>query len=82
MSIRRITISVPAETAARIRKAAGRTPVSAWVTEVIEERLDDAELERLWQEFYQSVRPRRADARRADAIFKRLTKAPRRKSAA
>ena len=82
MSIRRITISVPAETAARIKKAAGRLPVSAWVTGVIEERLDDAELERLWQEFYRSVRPRGADARRADAMFKRLTKASRRKSAA
>lgn len=82
MSIRRITISVPAEIAVRIKKAAGRTPVSAWVTSVIEERLDDAELERLWQEFYRSVRPRGADARRADAMFKRLTKTSGRKSAA
>jgi hypothetical protein len=82
MSIRRITISVPAEIAARIKKAAGHTPVSAWVTGVIEERLDEAELERLWQEFYRSVRPRGADARRADAIFTRLMKTPRRKSVA
>ncbi len=82
MSIRRITISVPAEVAARIKKAAGQTPVSAWVTGIIEEHLDDAELERLWQEFYRSVRPRGADARRADAMFRRLTRSPRRKSAA
>jgi hypothetical protein len=82
MSIRRITISVPEETAARIKKAAGKTPVSAWVTGVIEERLDDAELERLWQEFYRDVRPRAADAKRADAMFRRLTRTPRRKSAA
>jgi hypothetical protein len=47
MSIRRITISVPVEVAARIRKAAGKTPVSAWVTGVVEDRLDDAELEKL-----------------------------------
>jgi hypothetical protein len=82
MSIRRITISVPSETAARIKKAAGRTPVSAWVTAAIEDRLEDAELERLWQEFCATVRPRGRDVKRADGIFKRLTKAPRSKSAA
>ncbi|MBK8593320.1 MAG: hypothetical protein IPN77_30250 [Sandaracinaceae bacterium] len=36
MTIKRITISVPSEVAARIKKAAGKTPVSAWVTGVIE----------------------------------------------
>jgi len=81
MSIARITISVPVATAARIKKAAGDTPVSAWVTETIEERLDDAELENLWREFYRSVRPRREDIRRADAMFRRLTRPQRRKSA-
>jgi hypothetical protein len=81
MSIRRITISVPAEVAARIKKAAGKTPVSSWVTGLIEERLDDSELERLWQAFYRNVRPRREDVRRADAIFRRLMK-PRRQRAA
>lgn len=81
MAIERITISVPKATAAKIKKAAGRRPVSAWVTEVLEERLEDAELERLWQDFYRSVRPRAEDVRRADAIFRRLTK-PRRKGAA
>jgi hypothetical protein len=82
MAIKRITISVPGEIAARIKKAAGRTPVSAWVTSVIEERLDDAELDRLWQEFYRSVRPRRTDVRRADTIFRRLMKPSRRERAA
>jgi hypothetical protein len=82
MSIRRITISVPADTARRIKKAAADTSVSAWVTSVIEERLDDAELERLWQEFYESVAPRRADVQRAEALFKRLTGRARRKTAA
>jgi hypothetical protein len=82
MSIRRITISVPAEVASRIRKAAGGSSVSAWITGVIEDRLDDAELERMWQEFCRSVRPRSRDVRRANSIFKRLVKAPRRKSAA
>jgi hypothetical protein len=82
MSIRRITISVPAETAARIKKAAGTTPVSAWVTGLIEEHLDDAELERMWQEFYRSVGPRPGDVRRANALMRKLTKATRRRRAA
>lgn len=82
MTIRRITISVPVDVAIRIKRAAGRRPVSAWVTDVIEERLDDAKLERLWEEFYESVKPRRADVRRANSIFRRLTKSPRRKKAA
>jgi hypothetical protein len=82
MSIERITISVPAEVAARIKKAAGKKAVSAWVTSVIEDRLDDAELDRLWREFYQSVHPSRAEKRRADTIFRRLVKAPRRRKRA
>jgi hypothetical protein len=81
MSTKRITISVPAKVAARIKKAAGTRPVSAWVTGIIEERLDDVELERLWQDFYRSVAPRPKDIRRAESIFKRL-KNPRRTRAA
>jgi len=82
MSIRRITISVPAEVAALIKKAAGSAPVSAWVTGVIEERLEDAELERQWRAFYRDVRPSRDEVRRADAMFRRLTRRGRRKRAA
>jgi hypothetical protein len=82
MSIRRITISVPEETASRIKKAAGRTPVSSWVTDLIEERLDDAELERQWQEFYRAVNPSRKDVQRAEALLQRLTKPRRRRGAA
>jgi hypothetical protein len=81
MSLRRITISVPSSVAARIKKAAGSTSVSAWVTGVIEDHLDDVELERMWDEFYRSVRPRPADARRAEALLRRLSRG-RRKSAA
>ena len=77
MSIRRITISVPEEVAGRIKKAAGDTPVSAWVTDLIEEHLDDAELDRQWNEFYREVSPKREDIRRADAMFTRLTRARR-----
>jgi len=72
MSIKRITISVSSDVEGRIRKAAGRTPVSAWVTNVIEERLNDAELQRQWQQFYQEVNPSRQDVRRATSVLKRL----------
>jgi hypothetical protein len=81
MAIRRITISVPEEVAGRIKRAAGHQPVSTWVTSVIEERLDDAELENQWKTFYEEVAPRRADVRRADGIFKRLTRRRRRGAA-
>ncbi len=82
MAIRRITISVPRETAGRIKKAAGETPVSSWVTGLIEEHLDEGELERKWQEFYEAVSPSRKDVKRAEAVHQRLTKARRRRGAA
>ena len=78
MSIRRITISVPERVANDIKRAAGKKPVSAWVTELIEERLGDAELDLLFDEFYAEVRPPLAAVRRAEAIF-RGTARPRRK---
>ncbi len=81
MAIRRITISVPEALAKRIKQAAGGRPVSSFVTGLVEEHLDDAELERRWTEFYADVAPRPADVRRADALFKRLTR-PRRRGAA
>ncbi len=74
MSIKRITISVPSQVASRIKKAAGSAPVSTWVTEVIEQRLDDAELERQWQRFYAEVGPKVPDVRRASAMLRRMTK--------
>jgi hypothetical protein len=82
MSIKRITISVPATVATRIKKAAGAVPVSAWVTDVIEEHLNDAELERQWQEFYRAVLPSRKDVGRAQALLKRLTRRSSSKGAA
>ena len=78
MSIRRITISVQEDVARRVKRAAGKTPVSAWVTDLIESRLDDSRLERAWREFYEDVSPTKAQAKRADAIFRRLTRRRRR----
>ena len=72
MSIKRITISVPSEVARRIKKAAGARPVSSWVTGVIEDHLDEAELERLWEAFYADVAPSEAEKRAAEASVRRL----------
>lgn len=82
MAIRRITISVSEEVAERIKDAAGDTPVSTWVTERIEEHLDDEELARRWAEFYRDVSPKRADIRRAERLADRLTKPGRRRGVA
>jgi hypothetical protein len=82
MSTRRVTISVPEEVALRMRDAAGEESISAWVTSAIEAKLDDVEAERLWQAFYASVAPSRAEVRRADALFHRLTRPARRTRAA
>lgn len=77
MSIRRITISVPTQVAGRIKKAAGQKPVSAWVTDLIEEHLDDSDLERQWAAFCHDVKPTRGDVQKADALFNRLTESHR-----
>lgn len=82
MSIKRITISVPSTLAGRIKKAAGDLPVSAWVTDALEDRLNEVELERQWQAFYRDVNPTRRDLALADSMFKRLTKRGSRRGAA
>jgi hypothetical protein len=82
MKIHRIAIRFPVEVAGKIKRAAGKRPVSAWITDVIKERLADADLERQWQAFYREVGPKRGDHRRADAIFRRLTRGSRRRGAA
>ena len=67
MAIRRITLSVPEQIVARVKKAAGSTPVAAWVSQLIEHHLDEAELEQRWQEFVRDVAPTRQDTQRAEA---------------
>ncbi len=74
MSIRRITISVPEDVAKRIKRAAGERPVSAWVTERLAEHLEQAELDRLFADFYRDVAPSAKSTRDADRMFERLTK--------
>ncbi len=82
MAIKRITLSVPGATAARIRRAAGKAPVSAWVTAVLEQHMDDAELELQWEQFCRDVAPAQREVRRAETLFARLTGASRRRGAA
>jgi hypothetical protein len=76
MPLKRITISVSNDIAKAIKRAAGSTPVSSWVANVIVDHLNDAELERQWEQFYRDVNPSRAAQRKADAVFRRLTKRP------
>lgn len=72
MSTRRITISVPEEIAARIKKEAGAMSVSAWVARLIEKKLEEAELERQWEGFYRDVTADSRAKRRAAAIVRRV----------
>jgi hypothetical protein len=74
MSARRITVSVPEAVALRLKKAAGKTPVSTWLTDLIEEHLDERELEGKWEAFYAGVSPDAGAARKADEILKRATR--------
>jgi hypothetical protein len=74
MSVHRITLSVPEAVAARIKKTAGRVPVSTWVTALIEEHLDERELDEKWQAFYEGVSPKPHDVRKARAIVQRAQK--------
>ena len=78
MAIRRITISVPEDVARRLKAAAGDTPVSARVTQLIEEHLEEADLQRLWLEFYRDVSPSPADVRRARSMLTRIRRPARR----
>lgn len=81
MTIRRITISVPEDVALRIKKAAKGIPVSTWVTDRIEEHLDERELDRLWAEFVEDVGPTSSDRRKAASIHARLTRPSKRRAA-
>jgi hypothetical protein len=82
MAIKRITISVPEEVANRVKKAAGEKPVSTWVTELIEEHLDDEELNRRWESFYRDVNPGPRAEQSAEKLLDELTRPRRRKKSA
>lgn len=79
MSTRRLTVSVPEATAKKLKKAALGRSVSSWVTEVIEEKLDESRLEQEWRELYEDVAPTAADRKKADAMFAELVRPRRRR---
>jgi ferric-dicitrate binding protein FerR (iron transport regulator) len=72
MSIQRITLSVQEHVASRIKKAAGKTPVSAWVASLVEEHLDEAELEQQFLAFCAAHPATGAELTRAEAILAEL----------
>ncbi len=78
MSIRRITISVPSHLAAKVKRAAGKTPVSAYVAAVLEEKLDEEEVVRAWRAHVESVAPTSEDEARAERVIAGLKKKRRR----
>jgi hypothetical protein len=82
MTITRVTISMPSDLARKVKKAAGKKPVSAWLTELVEERLSEDALEALWKEHFHDVAMSAAERRAGDALFERTTKPRRRKRAA
>ena len=73
MAAVRITLSVPDELAARIKKAAGEGTVSGWVTHVIEDYLaEDAELERRFDEWLEAQPPADEETkRRVDEVLEK-----------
>lgn len=79
MSIKRITVSVPRELASKVKKAAGKATVSAFVAAVLEERIENERLEREWQRYAADLRAAATGAERAeaDAMFVRVTRSKR-----
>jgi hypothetical protein len=73
MPIRRITISVPDALADKIKDAAGDTPVSQWVADLIERKLNEEdELEEQWNKFVKALPPDPESEARAAEMFDRL----------
>ena len=81
MSIKRITISVPSALAAKVKRAAGKKPVSVFVADVLEEKIEEEQIERAWREFVAGVAPTASDRQRADDVIGALRKRKRRRAA-
>ena len=73
MARKRITVSVPAEIASRIKRAAGRMrSVSEWVTTAVTRTLEEEDLARRFLEFCDGVNATRAEEKQAKASFDRI----------
>ena len=72
MAAVRITLSVPDELAARIKKAAGEGTVSGWIVKVIESYFaEDAELELLFDEWLKEHPADEATRAEVDAVLEK-----------
>lgn len=75
MAIKRVTVSLPAEIADRLRAEAGGRSVSAYVAELISERLEDTELDALWRAYLDEVGLSADDIDAADRVLDELVAA-------
>jgi Arc/MetJ-type ribon-helix-helix transcriptional regulator len=74
MATKRITVSVPAEVATRIKRAAGRRhSVSEWVTNAVTRTLEEEDVTRRFLEFCDGVNASSSDEKRAEESFGRIT---------
>lgn len=79
MATKRITVSVPAEVATRIKRAAGRShSVSEWVTNAVTRTLEEEDLRRRFLEFCDGVKASNSEEKRAKQSFDRIAQRTRR----
>lgn len=79
MATKRITVSVPAEVASRIKRAAGQShSVSEWVTNAVTRTLEEEDLTRRFLEFCDGVKASPSEEKRAKQSFDRIAQRTRR----
>jgi hypothetical protein len=76
MAIKRVTVSLPEELAARVSAAAGERSVSAYIAALLGEHLEASELERLWREYVDEIGVSADDIAAADEVLDELTVGP------
>lgn len=78
MATKRITISLPAETAKRIKQAAGRErSVSDWVAGAVARSLEEEDLRHRFLEFCDELPATPKQLAEVDVAFARITKGKR-----
>jgi hypothetical protein len=78
MATKRITISLPVDTAKRIKQAAGRErSVSEWVAGAVARSLEEDDLRRRFLEFCDEISATPKQLAEVDAAFARITKGKR-----
>ncbi|MEA2749863.1 MAG: CopG-like 1 or ribbon-helix-helix domain, 5 [Myxococcales bacterium] len=78
MATKRITISLPVDTAKRIKQAAGRErSVSEWVASAVARSLEEEDLRRRFLEFCDETSASPKELADVDAAFARITKGKR-----